>query len=167
MSGTRDTEIDVMRSLEMDVARIGVEGAMDLLSRSLTEIVRAAPLVPSRARVRFGCASIEVEWPAAPSGETASTATPAKPSRSDNGLRELCTPLVGTFYRAAEPGARPFVEVGDDVEPGQQVAIVEAMKLMNAIVAEEAGRVTEILAVDGESVEYGQPLLRLEPRTGE
>jgi acetyl-CoA carboxylase biotin carboxyl carrier protein len=77
-------------------------------------------------------------------------------------LYPVCAPLVGTFYRAREPGARPFVEVGDEVRPGQQVAVVEAMKLMNCVQADVAGRVVAILVADAEPVEYGQQLLHLE-----
>ena len=73
------------------------------------------------------------------------------------------SPLVGTFYRAAQPGAKPFVEVGDVVEAGQTVAIVEAMKIMNQVTSEHGGRVAEILVGDGEWVEFHQVLMYLEP----
>jgi acetyl-CoA carboxylase biotin carboxyl carrier protein len=79
----------------------------------------------------------------------------------------VTAPLVGTFYRAGEPGARPFVEVGDVIQAGQQIAIVEAMKLMNAVESDQAGRVAEILVADAESVEYAQPLILLEPLDGD
>lgn len=71
--------------------------------------------------------------------------------------------MVGTFYAAPRPGADPFVRVGDHVEPGQAVAIIEAMKVMNEIVAERAGTIVEILVENGQPVEYGQPLMRLRP----
>jgi acetyl-CoA carboxylase biotin carboxyl carrier protein len=70
---------------------------------------------------------------------------------------------VGVFYRAAEPGAPPFVEVGDVVQADQQIGVLEAMKLMSRINAEHAGRVVEILAANGDPVEFDQPLLALEP----
>jgi len=73
------------------------------------------------------------------------------------------SPLVGTFYRAPAPGAEPFVREGDFVEPGQVVAIVEAMKVMNEIEAERRGKVVKILVGDGEPVEYGQDLMLLAP----
>ncbi|MEV4257296.1 biotin/lipoyl-containing protein, partial [Spirillospora sp. NPDC049652] len=75
----------------------------------------------------------------------------------------VTAPLVGTFYRSPEPGAPPFVEVGGVVEEGDQVAIVEAMKLMNPVTAPCAGRVTGFDAADAEPVEYGQALIRLAP----
>lgn len=75
----------------------------------------------------------------------------------------VLAPLVGTFYRAAQPGAKPFVEVGDVVEAGQTVCIVEAMKMMNEVVAGEAGKVAEIASENGEWVEFEQVLMYLEP----
>ena len=77
----------------------------------------------------------------------------------------VLAPLVGTFYRAAQPGAKPFVQEGDVVDVGQAVCIVEAMKLMNEVGAGEGGRVAEILAEDGEPVEFEQVLMYLEPVT--
>ncbi|HEY8487117.1 MAG TPA: acetyl-CoA carboxylase biotin carboxyl carrier protein [Limnochordales bacterium] len=71
-------------------------------------------------------------------------------------------PMVGTFYRAPAPDAPPYVEVGQVVEPGQTLCIIEAMKLMNEIEAEVRGRVTAILVENGQPVEYGQPLMTLE-----
>jgi acetyl-CoA carboxylase biotin carboxyl carrier protein len=75
----------------------------------------------------------------------------------------VVAPLVGTFYRAPEPGAKPLVEIGQVVEADDQVGIIEAMKIMNQIVAGRRGRVVEIAAQNGEIVEYEQPLLYLEP----
>ena len=69
------------------------------------------------------------------------------------------SPMVGTFYRAASPGAKPFVEVGDTVQVGDTLCIIEAMKLMNEIEADKAGVVKQILAENGQPVEYGQPLV--------
>jgi acetyl-CoA carboxylase biotin carboxyl carrier protein len=73
----------------------------------------------------------------------------------------VSSPFVGTFYRAPSPDAVSFVEIGQSVRKGQVVCIVEAMKLMNEIEAEADGRVAEILATNGQHVEYGQPLIRL------
>jgi len=76
------------------------------------------------------------------------------------------SPMVGTFYRAAEPGAPPFVEVGDVVAPGQTLCILEAMKLMNEVKAEVEGVVRGVHAENAESVEFGQLLFELEPLVG-
>jgi acetyl-CoA carboxylase biotin carboxyl carrier protein len=75
----------------------------------------------------------------------------------------VLAPLVGTFYRSSQPGAKPFVEVGDTVEAGQTVCIVEAMKMMNEVVAGESGKVVEIAVDNGEWVEFEQVLMYLEP----
>lgn len=74
----------------------------------------------------------------------------------------IVSPMVGTFYSAPSPNAKPFVQVGDTVAPGQVVCIVEAMKLMNEIEAEVAGKVIKICVSDGEAVEYGQVLMYVE-----
>ncbi|MBP5973153.1 acetyl-CoA carboxylase biotin carboxyl carrier protein [Brasilonema sp. CT11] len=76
---------------------------------------------------------------------------------------EIPSPMVGTFYRAPSPGEAPFVQVGDRIRSGQAVCIIEAMKLMNEIEAEVSGQVIEILVQNGEPVEYGQPLMRINP----
>ncbi len=68
------------------------------------------------------------------------------------------SPMVGTFYRSASPGAKAFVELGDSIKVGQTVCIIEAMKILNEIDADQAGVVTQILCVNGQAVEYGQPL---------
>jgi len=73
------------------------------------------------------------------------------------------SPMVGTFYRAPAPDAPPFVEVGQDIDVGQVVCIIEAMKLMNEIKSEAAGHVVEVLVQNGDPVEFGQPLFSVEP----
>jgi acetyl-CoA carboxylase biotin carboxyl carrier protein len=97
--------------------------------------------------------------PAATSGT--STVTGADGDADDPALRDVVAPLVGTFYVAAEPGGRPFVSPHERVEKGQTVGIVEAMKLMTPVVAEWAGEVVEVAVSDGESVEFGEILVRL------
>ncbi len=74
----------------------------------------------------------------------------------------ITSPMVGSFYQAPSPGAKPFVKVGDTVSVGQVVCIVEAMKLMNEIEAEVSGKIIEICVEDGQSVEYGQALMYVE-----
>lgn len=87
---------------------------------------------------------------------------PAPPPIAD-GMQVVKAPMVGTFYRAPEPGARPFVQPGDTVTAGDTLCILEVMKLMNSLGADTAGVVREILVADGEVVEYGQPLIVIEP----
>ena len=89
--------------------------------------------------------------------EGAPAAAPAEPKG-----HTLKSPMVGTFYRAPSPGAKPFVEVGDTVKAGQTVCIIEAMKLLNEIEADKDGVVKAVLAENGQPVEYGEPLLAIE-----
>ncbi|MEY5099673.1 MAG: hypothetical protein RJA36_2392 [Pseudomonadota bacterium] len=72
------------------------------------------------------------------------------------------SPMVGTFYRSASPGAKAFVEVGSQIKEGEAICIVEAMKIMNEIEADKSGTVTQILVENGHAVEYGQPLFVIE-----
>ncbi len=82
---------------------------------------------------------------------------------ASNNLIEVRSPLVGTFYRSPNPDAKPFVEIGETVSKGQVLCIVEAMKLMNEIEAEGAGKIVAVLVDNGRPVEYGEPLFRIEP----
>ncbi|HRP96535.1 MAG TPA: acetyl-CoA carboxylase, biotin carboxyl carrier protein [Rhodocyclaceae bacterium] len=88
----------------------------------------------------------------------------AAPASYPEGAVLIRSPMVGSFYRAPEPGARPFVEVGQRVEADTTVCIVEVMKLMNSIPAGTDGVVTHILLEDGEPVEFGQTIMVIEPR---
>lgn len=76
---------------------------------------------------------------------------------------EITSPMVGTFYRAPSPGAKPYTEIGEIIKPGDVVCIIEAMKLMNEIKAEVGGKIVRILAENGEPVEFGQRLFEIEP----
>ena len=86
---------------------------------------------------------------------------PAESSNAPKG-KPITSPMVGAFYAAPSPGAKPFVKVGDTVSAGQVVCIVEAMKLMNEIESEVSGKVVQICVEDGQSVEYGQVLMYIE-----
>ena len=94
--------------------------------------------------------------PAIPAAATAAPAA-AAPTPADEG-HAVKSPMVGTFYRSASPGAAPFVEIGDSVAQGDTLCIVEAMKLMNEIEADIGGTVKAILVENGQPVEFGQPL---------
>lgn len=77
-------------------------------------------------------------------------------------LHAVKSPMVGTFYRSASPGAKAFVELGDAIKIGETVCIIEAMKILNEIEADKSGTVTQILCENGQAVEYGQPLFVIE-----
>ena len=86
-----------------------------------------------------------------------------KAEAPEKNLTPIKTPMVGTFYRSASPDAKPYVEIGQMIEVGQVVCIVEAMKLMNEIKSEVKGRLSEVLAENASPVEYGQALFMVEP----
>ncbi len=86
---------------------------------------------------------------------------PAEPAKTNQ--IKVTSPIVGTFYRASSPDKPPYVEVGDVVKKGQVLCIIEAMKLMNEIESETAGKIVQMLVENGQPVEYGQPLFVIEP----
>jgi acetyl-CoA carboxylase biotin carboxyl carrier protein len=103
--------------------------------------------------------------PMAPMAAPAAAPAAAAPAADDDG-GELCivkSPIVGTFYRAAEPGAKEFVSVGDTVRKGQVLCIIEAMKLMNEIDSEYDGEITSIYIENGQAVQYGERLFAIKP----
>jgi acetyl-CoA carboxylase biotin carboxyl carrier protein len=99
------------------------------------------------------------ESAASSAGPVTATAVPLDPAQHPG---VVASPMVGTAYLAPEPGARPFVEVGTVVKPGEPLMIIEAMKTMNQIPAPRPGTVIQILVEDGQPVEYGQPLMIIE-----
>lgn len=149
-----DFELTVRKGIdERDRLVSGVTSA----SRSALDLeLPATTTIP--ATTDIGRVSrIEDTLPNAASERSAAT-TPL-----DQKLLEVISPMVGTFYRAPAPGEAAFVEIGDRIRQGQPVCIIEAMKLMNEIETEVSGQVVEILVQNGEPVEYGQPLMRINP----
>ena len=101
--------------------------------------------------------------PAAASAETAAAAVEAPKAEQKSKFLEVKSPMVGTYYGAPEPGAKPYLAVGERISKGQILCIIEAMKIMNEIESEFDGVVKEILAQNAHPVEYGQVLLRIDP----
>lgn len=143
---------------DMDLTEIEVEhGALKIrvaraLPAQMVHVSAPAPTHPGTAMHQPAPAAA-----LAPVASAAPQASAGEPSAARAG--ELTAPMVGTAYLAAEPGAAPFIRVGDSVVEGQTVAIIEAMKVMNQIAAPRAGRVTEIFIKDGQPVEFGQALM--------
>ncbi len=127
------------------------EGKVRIVKGGSPSMTSAAP-APVAAPATLVAAA-----PAAP----ASTAPATTPEEEPAG-RTIKSPMVGTFYRAASPGAKSFVEVGAQIKEGEPVCIIEAMKIMNEIEADCSGKITRILCENGQSVEYGQPLFIVE-----
>ncbi len=118
-------------------------------------IVKAsgAPLVTQQPAVAIAPLPIAAPLSAAPLAEAALVADTRHAVKS---------PMVGTFYRSASPGAKPFVEVGDVVKEGDTICIIEAMKILNEIEADRSGTVSKIQCENGQAVEYGQPLFLID-----
>jgi acetyl-CoA carboxylase biotin carboxyl carrier protein len=164
---------------------LGRARTSDVVQAAL-ELLEALPDRPDRLRVSAADVTVDLDWrkppaalarPAQEAGhpsvvelvETTTATTyaagpaPQLPDLPD--VHYVCSPSVGAFYRASEPGGPPFAEVGAVVSAGQQLGIVEAMKLMLPLEADRSGRVVEVLVEDGQSVEFGQPIMCLEPVT--
>jgi acetyl-CoA carboxylase biotin carboxyl carrier protein len=139
---------DIVALLEgTDVSRLEWQNGTDRLV-----IRRGAVTAPQR--------TVVTQAPAPAAGvQGPSPEAPAGPDK----LTTITSPLVGTFYRSPSPDDPPFAEVGQRIEKGQVLCIVEAMKLMNQIKAEVSGRLVEVLAKNGQPVEFEQPLFRLDP----
>jgi acetyl-CoA carboxylase biotin carboxyl carrier protein len=165
--------------------------ALDEVRRSAQQLLSDVGNQPRLLRIRAGDIVVELEWtgqldgPAAPAlggppapapvalalaGPPASAPAALAASAAECGATDpplaISAPTVGTFYRAPQPGAAPFVSEGDEVRRGQQIGIVEAMKLMIPVESEHDGVVATIHVADNTPVEYGQPLITLSPVTG-
>ncbi|MGP3984929.1 acetyl-CoA carboxylase biotin carboxyl carrier protein [Streptomyces sp. KR80] len=145
---------------------------LESLCRSAMSLVREAPRPPLRIKLQYGHMAVELEWPEpgladaeAASQEPAPAARTRPAQEPPAPVRYVVAPTVGTFYHAPEPGAPPFVSVGDVVRPGQPVGLLEVMKMMSSVEADATGRVVEVLVPDGHPVEFQQRLIALEPLT--
>jgi len=136
--------------------------ALDEVRRSAQSLLADLRHRPRALRIRAGDVVVEMEWTEQQQHATTITAPDPEPVEAAAGV-DVCSPIVGTFYRAPEPGGAPFVSEGDQVRKGQQVGIVEAMKLMIPVEADAGGRVVAVHAGDGAPVEFGQRLLTLDP----
>lgn len=133
------------------------EGKVRIVKSSGAPVVVAAPVAAAPAVVAAPVAATA----AASSAPVAAAAADAAPAAESTG-HVVKSPMVGTFYRSASPGAKPFIEVGSVVKEGDTICIIEAMKILNEIEADKSGTVTQILAENGQAVEYGHPLVVIE-----
>lgn len=137
---------------------------LDAVRRTAADLLARSPQPPSTLNVRAGGISVEMAWNAPAAAAAAPVAAVPVTLTSVPNVpagETVKAATVGVFYRASSPGAPPFVSEGDEIAPGQQVAIIEAMKLMLPVEADRGGRIAEVLVGDGEAVEFGQPLFRL------
>ena len=153
MSGLTRTDIDAILKL--------IDGSdFDELKLEMGDVkleLRRRGAAPAPAPVATASA------PAPAAAKPAPTAAVTAPVIASGGGSEVPAPLLGTFYHAPKPGADPFVKVGDRVTEDSVIGIIEVMKLMNQVTAGIAGTITEIVAPNGELVEHGQPLVRIQP----
>lgn len=148
-----DVEVDVRRRAGLPIA-----GEPSAEARAAPQPAAEAPRTSSQRSRHVGGGELIVE-PAAPAPKR--SAAPAQTWPEGSVL--VHSPMVGTFYRAPEPGAAPFVQVGLTVSPDTTVCIIEVMKLMNSVRAGVAGQIAEILAQNGALVEYGETIMRVRP----
>jgi acetyl-CoA carboxylase biotin carboxyl carrier protein len=143
----------------------GLDDVLTSVQRTAADLLAQSPHAPTSLTVRAGVVAVEMTWAdtPAPAAVAAAPEPQAVPAAAPATGTVLAASTVGVFYRSPSPGAAPFVKEGDQVVPGQQVAIIEAMKLMLPVEADKPGRVVEVLVKDGASVEFGQPLFRLAP----
>lgn len=140
-----DSSLSVLEIVEKDGSKIRLEKA-----QPAQQIVNTIPVANGVAAPAAPAA------PVAPAASSAPATTPAVDSS-----KTINAPIVGVFYAASAPGKAPYVSVGKKVKKGDVVCIIEAMKCMNEIQAEEDGEIVEVLVKDGELVEYGQPLFKI------
>ena len=125
-------------------------------------IVKAEPagvaMVPAASVAHMQAPVMAAPMPAA-APVAAAAAPAAAPVESGHVVK---SPMVGTFYRSSSPGGKPFVEIGSEVKEGEPICIIEAMKIMNEIESDQAGKIVKILCENGQAVEFGQPLFIVE-----
>ncbi len=151
------TLIDLVR--ESGIAEMELHEGEDTIKIVNTHAPVAIPpeqMTPEMAALKAATALPVQPAPVAAAPAPAAENTPAAPAG-----KQITSPMVGTFYQAPSPDAKPFVKVGDSVKKGDTLCIIEAMKLLNEVPAEEDGIIREILVENGQPVEYGQPLFTI------
>ena len=152
--------LELMREHELAEFELQRDGqTLRLRKHSPTQWAGPMPAVPAVAMHPPAAAAPAV--PAAP--QAAGESAVLEPASEDVDLAIVKSPIVGTFYRAAEPGAPPFVETGQTVRKGQVLCIIEAMKLMNEINAECDGEIVKVYVENGQAVQYGERLFAIRP----
>jgi acetyl-CoA carboxylase biotin carboxyl carrier protein len=134
-------------------------GELEIEREGVRIRIRKAGQVPE-----YAVSPVSSPGPTQPQETTPAPAATTETSAADTGQILVKSPIVGTYYDAPSPGSAPFVTVGDAVEPGQVLCIIESMKLMNEIEAETAGVIAAKLVENGRPVEYGEALFSIRPR---
>jgi acetyl-CoA carboxylase biotin carboxyl carrier protein len=155
-----------IRKIKKLIELLEESGIAEIEIKEGEEAVRISrmPTGPAAAMQTYALPAAPPPMAMAPS-QAAAAAAPAAveaPARARPNEHVITAPMVGTYYSAPSPGAKAFVEIGDEVKVGQTLCIIEAMKMMNQIESDKAGRITSIMARNGDPVEFGQPLFVVE-----
>jgi acetyl-CoA carboxylase biotin carboxyl carrier protein len=145
-----------LRKLKTLIELVEGSGIAELEISEGEERVRITRTVSAGQQMYAAPAPQQVMVAAAPAAAPVAAAAPAAPAAAEGHV--VKSPMVGTFYRSASPGSKPFVDVGQTVNSGDTLCIIEAMKLLNEIDADQAGVIKAILVENGQPVEFGQPL---------
>lgn len=151
-----DRVAEILNSSDIKEIKVKDGGSSIFMTKNNTASVISAPVASA--------APIASAAPVSSSNETTSSSTSKTPTKVEEVAagEEIKSPMVGTFYGASSPDAAPYVKVGQEVKEGDTLCIIEAMKIMNKIEADKAGKVVKILAKDGDPVQFDQPLFIVE-----
>ena len=152
-----------IRKVKKLIELLEESGIAEIEIKEGEEAVRISRM-PTGAFANHAPAPVMMAQPALPAPAAAPAAAPAELAAAKLRANEhvVTAPMVGTFYAAPTPGAKSYVDIGDEVKVGQMLCIIEAMKMMNQIEADKGGKVTSIMAQNGDPVEFGQPLFVIE-----
>jgi len=151
-----------IRKVKKLIELLEESGIAEIEIKEGEEAVRISRMPTGAHAMHMQPAMIQAPAPAAASAPSAAPAAAAAAPARRASEHVVAAPMVGTFYASASPGAKAFVEIGSEVKEGQVLCIIEAMKMMNQIESDKAGKVTAIMATNGDPVEFGQPLFVIE-----
>ena len=153
-----------IRKIKKLIELLEESGIAEIEIKEGEEAVRISRMPPAGSAVQLlpQIAHHMAHLPAAPAAAIAAPAAEGAAPKPKANEHVITAPMVGTFYASPSPGAKAFVEIGDEIKLGQVLCIIEAMKMMNQIESDKAGRLTSIMAQNGDPVEFGQPLFVVE-----
>jgi acetyl-CoA carboxylase biotin carboxyl carrier protein len=155
-----------IRKIKKLIELLEESGIAEIEIKEGEEALRISRMPTGAAAAHLAPMQMPMAMPAVPMSSPMAAATaqaaPAPVAKAKANEHVITAPMVGTFYGAPSPGAKAFIEIGDEIKVGQVLCIIEAMKMMNQIESDKAGRVTSIMARNGDPVEFGQPLFVVE-----
>jgi acetyl-CoA carboxylase biotin carboxyl carrier protein len=151
-----------IRKIKKLIELLEESGIAEIEIKEGEEALRISRMPASGLAAQFAPMPLQAAPLAAPIPAAAPQAVAAPAAKAKPNEHVITAPMVGTFYGAPSPGAKAFIEIGDEIKVGQVLCIIEAMKMMNQIESDKAGRVTSIMARNGDPVEFGQPLFVVE-----